>query len=177
MPSRFDFSKIDRRAKIRVLDDFVIQRKDQFLAFHQDTAYRMKIPHEAACPICIRNYETDDPVRVPYGKSMGFMLNAVKPRDPREYVSVVVQRKHRKRSNQTEAYHRKVQKRWDKRGLKVTKLQEVMDPILVKISQSVMNKLMKAFHNKHHGVKIEGPDLHLDLDKLGVVFGRKRTEW
>lgn len=164
----------DGDAKLRFLEpppDF----SNHFVALDYGHAQRMKIPSQAACPICVPNYQNVEPEEVPYGQRMGFLLRAMKSRYPAEYTTVTTPLKHRKRSNQSENYHRKVQKRWTKRGLTVTKTQEVMDPIVLKLSNIAMHKLTRAVRERHWSVKVKRDDLHIDLDGAGFVFIRKNN--
>jgi len=79
-------------------------------------------------------------------------MTMLKKRVPVNAVEITV-RQHKRRRNQTEAYHKKVQKRWDKRSNKDTKFQVVSQPKVFNMSHDLFDAIGFAFANLSKGDK------------------------
>lgn len=79
-------------------------------------------------------------------------MTVLKARKPVNAVEITV-RQHKRRRNQTEAYHRKVQKRWDKRSKKETKFQVVSKPLVFNMSHDLYDAIGFAFESLAKGEK------------------------
>lgn len=79
-------------------------------------------------------------------------MTVLKARKPVNAVEITV-RQHKRRRNQTEAYHKKVQKRWDKRSKKETKFQVVSKPMVFNMSHDLFDAIGFAFESLAKGEK------------------------
>ena len=57
----------------------------------------------------------------------------------------ITTKQHKRRRNQTEAYHKKVQKRWDKRAKTDKRFQVASKPQVIVIDTSVLNQLAAPY--------------------------------
>lgn len=79
-------------------------------------------------------------------------MTMLKKRVSMNAVEITV-RQHKRRRNQTETYHKKVQKRWDKRSKKETKFQVVSQPKVFSMSHDLFDAINAAFDSLPKGDK------------------------
>jgi hypothetical protein len=113
--------------------------------------------------VIIPDYQKVEPERA---GTASYFVNALLPVEPEQWETVTRPRQHHRRSNQSEAYHKRISKKWAKRKLTVTVRQLVTEPVVLRLPSSVMHKISRRIGTI--GARVHNNDLHLNLDIFNV---------